>query len=237
MSSNTDILGSALMAFYYDDDQDKLMILADQMEIDEMPIAYYFRNFNIMPEIEKRALKRCAGKVLDVGAGGGSHALWLQSQNISVTALDISVGCIRVMKDRGVKSVINHDILDFKHQKFDTILLLMNGIGISKNLDRLNDFLTHLKTLLNENGQVLFDSADLQYLYTDEDGSMLLDLNGSYYGEMSFRFAYKGIKGPWFKWLYIDEFLMEEYSNKAGFNMEIIYRGDSFNYLARLTHS
>jgi len=235
MDQYNDILGRALSAFYFNGDRNNLWVLSDKMENDEMHVDYYFRDYNKMPEIEKQALKKCKGRVLDVGAGAGSHALWLQNQKVDVTALDISKGCIKVMKGRGIKQVIEMDLLAFKSDKFDTILLLMNGIGISKSIENLSGFLTHLKSLLNKNGQVLFDSADLKYLYTDDDGSMLIDLNGPYYGEMDFRFAYNNELGNWFKWLYIDEYLMKDYADKTGFDMEVLYRGESSNYLGRLT--
>jgi hypothetical protein len=54
---------------------------------------------------------------------------------------------------------------------------------------------------------------------------------------MNFRYSYKDETGPWFNWLYIDEYLMEEYSNRAGFEMEVLFRSESDNYLARLTLS
>ena len=235
MDWNDDIFGEALSAFYFDANLDKLWVLSDKMEKDEMPVAHYFRNFKSMPDIEKVALRKCKGKVLDVGAGGGSHALWLQDQKTDITTIDISKGCGRVLKDRGVKRVVQKDVLAFGGEKFDTILLMMNGIGLSGTLAKLPDFLKHLKELLAINGQVLFDSSDLQYLYTEDDGSMLIDLNGPYYGEMNFRFAYKNKKGPWFKWLYIDEVLMNEFAINAGFKMEVLYRGKSSEYLARLS--
>ena len=240
MDENKDILGAALKAFFFDKDRSKLWVLSEGMEKDEMPIEYFFRDFENMPEIEKIALQYCKGKVLDIGAGAGSHALWLQNQKLKVTVIDHSKGCIEVMKKRGVKEVVAKDVFDpifigFKESSFDTVLLLMNGIGISKSLAELPAFLNLLKDLLSENGQILFDSSDLKYLFLEDDGSLMIDLNGPYYGEMKFRYAYKNKKGPWFKWLYIDEQLMEDFAMKSQLKMEVLYRGDNSDYLARLT--
>jgi SAM-dependent methyltransferase len=237
MEQKSDILGDALLAFYKGDKQSKLWVLSDQSEIDEMPLSYYFKNFDKMPDLEKLALNNCIGKVLDVGAGAGSHSLWLQDQKVDVIALDCSMGSINVMKDRGVNQLIEIDFLLLNNEKFDTILMLRNGIGLSEELNQLPHFLAHVKNLLNKGGQVLLESTDLKYLYTDDDGSMLIDLNGPYYGEMNFRYSYKDETGPWFNWLYIDEYLMEEYANRAGFEMEVLFRSESDNYLARLTLS
>ena len=240
MKESKDIFGTALKSFFFDKDHSKLWVLSDQMEKDEMPVKYFFRDFNIMPEIEKIALQNCKGKILDIGAGSGSHALWLQSQKLDVTAIDHSSGCIEVMRKRGVKQAIEKDIFDpiaigLEEGKFDTVLLLMNGIGIAKSLDELPAFLNRLKDLLSENGQILFDSSDLKYLYLEDDGSLLIDLNGPYYGEMNFRYLYKDQKGSWFKWLYIDEQMMGDFAKKAQLKMEVLYRGDNSDYLARLT--
>jgi 2-polyprenyl-3-methyl-5-hydroxy-6-metoxy-1,4-benzoquinol methylase len=54
--------------------------------------------------IEQKALKLSKGKVLDIGAGAGSHSLYLQNErNLDVTALDISPKSIEVCKLRGIK--------------------------------------------------------------------------------------------------------------------------------------
>ena len=235
MNDNNDILGKALKSYYFENDKDKLWILSDIMEEDEMPITHYFRGIKSMSNIELIALKHCRGKVLDIGAGAGSHALELQKSGKDVTALDISEGCIEVMKSRGVKSVINSDILEFDNGRYDTILLLMNGIGLSGELSNLKNLLIKLKSLLNKGGQIIFDSSDISYLYKSEDGSIMIDLNADYYGELNYCFTYKGIKGNWFKWLYIDEDLMKNHSIEAGFEMEVLYRGENSDYLARLT--
>lgn len=235
MDENKDILGTALKSFFFDKDLSKLWVLSEGMEKDEMQIEYFFRDFKNLPEIEKIALKVSSGKVLDIGAGAGSHALWLQKQRLDVTAIDHSIGCSEIMKQRGIKQVVVKNIFEFTEGKFDTVLLLMNGIGIGKNLDELPALLNILRNLLTDNGQILFDSSDLKYLYLEDDGSLMIDLNGRYYGEMEFRYAYKNQKGPWFKWLYIDKELMTDYAKNAQLKMEVLYEGENSDYLARLT--
>jgi hypothetical protein len=139
------------------------------------------------------------------------------------------------MKQRGVKRVVEKNIFEFSEGEFDTVLLLMNGIGIGKNLDELPKFLNLLRNLLADHGQILFDSSDLKYLYLEDDGSLMIDLNGPYYGEMEFRYSYKNQKGPWFEWLYIDEELMADFAKKARLKMEVLFKGENSDYLARLT--
>lgn len=61
-----------------------------------------------------------------------------------------------------------------------------------------------MKRILRPGGCILMDSSDLRYLFEEEDGSIVIDLAGDYYGEIDFRMQYKSIKGDTFDWLYID---------------------------------
>jgi 2-polyprenyl-3-methyl-5-hydroxy-6-metoxy-1,4-benzoquinol methylase len=95
-----------------------------------------------MPELEQVALQESKGKVLDVGAGAGSHALWLQENGLEVTALDISEKLVRSYEKPGVwKRQLQADFWQIQpFGKFDTVLLLMNGIGLAGSLEQLPAF-------------------------------------------------------------------------------------------------
>lgn len=234
MNQKEDILGRALLDFQKKAEIGQLVISGKDLEEDEMDISYYFRNYENMPELEKIALKQCRGKVLDVGAGAGSHSLYLKEQGLEVSSLDISPGAVEVMKKRGLDDCLVSDVLSLKNKKYDTILLLMNGIGISASIENLPSFITKLVSLLNKNGQILFDSTDLRYLFTEEDGSMWIDINANYYGEMNYFYKYKGEISDDFNWLYIDVDTMKSITGKMGIEMEVLYNEDEFHYLARL---
>jgi len=49
----------------------------------------------------------------------------------------------------GIEKVILADIFKYDYEKYDTLLMLMNGIGITQNLTGLAKFLSHSKNLLN----------------------------------------------------------------------------------------
>ena len=194
-----------------------------------MPVDIFFRDEEDMPELEQLALNLCRGKVLDIGAGVGSHTLLLQKK-LDATALEISEIACRIMQQRGVKKVVHQDFFGYQEEKFDTLLLLMNGIGLCGDLQGLELFLQHARTLLNENGQVIFDSSDISYLY--EDGITRPD---NYYGEVQFQYQYKGLKGPWFKWLYIDFKTLSRKAKEQGWRAEKVYEDEHDQYLAVLT--
>lgn len=105
-----------------------------------MPVAHLFRSEQEMPQLEKRALELVRGKVLDIGAGAGCHALALKEKGFEVKAIDVSPLSCEVMKARGIEDVECINLFDPQLQgKFDTILLLMNGTGIAGKLCALAD--------------------------------------------------------------------------------------------------
>ncbi|MDX5442903.1 MAG: class I SAM-dependent methyltransferase, partial [Hymenobacteraceae bacterium] len=160
-----DAMGLALQAYMQGQHQAEIIVHSNIAEEDVIPVQYLFRTEDEMPAIEKQAREMCYGKVLDVGAGAGSHALALQNKSLQVTALDISAGAVEVMKQRGVKKAIRKNVFKYSGQQFDTILMLMNGIGVAGTLDGLDALLDHLKTLLRPGGQVLLDSSDILYMF------------------------------------------------------------------------
>ena len=211
-----------------------IVVNINKGEADDIPISYFFRAYENMPELEKKALDLCYGSILDIGAGSGSHSLFLQDNGADVTALDIKKGFVDIMKKRGVKRVIQSDIFDFKGHKFDTLLMMMNGIGFAENFDGLSVFLRSAKKMLNPGGQLILDSSDLMYLYEEEDGSYAINLNMEYYGEVLYQIEYMGIKGKPFNWLYIDFDNLSLIAEQSGFKSEKVFEDDHYNYLARL---
>jgi SAM-dependent methyltransferase len=225
----SDILGQALHGYHHQKAKTKLWIHNKYGPKEEMPIATYFREEDDMPDIEWLAVEQCRGKVLDIGGGAGSHALLLQEEDIEVVSIDISPLSVEVMKDRGVKNALVADIYTYNQGKYDTLLLLMNGIGLAGNIDSLKRLLTHFKTLMNEDAQLLFDSSDIAYLY---EGNFPAE---GYYGEIEYQYEYNKQKTDWFSWLYVDENTMQAIAEEMGFTMEVLIEDEHGQYLARLT--
>ena len=196
LSPNNDPMGAAIRDYQSKGKASRLRVLSSMFDEDEMPVAHLFRTFNQMPRLEQKALSMAKGRVLDIGAGAGCHALALQERGLEVKAIDISPLSCEVMKERGVKNAECVNLFNPQLQgKYDTLLLLMNGTGIAGKLNRLPMLLNRLKELLAEGGQILIDSSDLKYIYENEDGSMDIDLNAPYYGEVDYQMQYKNVKG------------------------------------------
>lgn len=235
LSPNNDPMGAAIRDYQSKGKASRLRVLSSMFDEDEMPVAHLFRTFNQMPRLEQKALSMAKGRVLDIGAGAGCHALVLQERGLEVKAIDISLLSCEVMKERGVKDAECVNLFNPQLQgKYDTLLLLMNGTGIAGKLNRLSMLLNRLKELLADGGQILIDSSDLKYIYENEDGSMDIDLNAPYYGEVDYQMQYKNVKGVPFDWLYTDPMLLASISKQCGLNCEIVEEGENYDFLARL---
>lgn len=236
MQNMNDPFGKAVLDFLMQQNAGKLEVLSEDFDADEIPVKYLFRSFKDMPDIEQTALRHCKGKVLDIGAGSGCHTLWLQKNGIDVTALEQSDFCVQAMQKQGINNILGQDFFAPLKEQFDTLLLLMNGTGIAGTLDNFPLFLSKLKELLSDGGQVLIDSSNLIYLFEEEeDGTATLPLNGKYYGELEYKFKYNNMLSDVFPWLFIDQDLFSAYAQKAGFDFEIVLEGANYDYLARLT--
>lgn len=228
-----DLFGRALLDYQNGKYTEDLITSTNISEEDELPLPYLFRDFKDMPKLEQKALHLCTGSVLDVGCGAGNHSLYLQRKGFNVKAIDISKGAIEVAKVRGVTNVEVKHILE-ETETFHTILLLMNGTGIFQKLSQVSKYLTHLKSLLKPNGQVLIDSSDIKYMYEDEDGGFWMDAHANYYGELDYYLSYKGEEETPMKWLYLDFDTLKLACETVGLTCELVMEGDHFDYLARL---
>jgi len=236
LPQNHDPMGSAILDYQNTGKAGRLRVLSSLFEEDEIPAEHLFRSEDQMPGIERTALSLAHGKVLDIGAGAGCHSLALQNKGLEVTAVDISPLSCQAMRERGIKDVRNLDILEDKiEEKFDTILMLMNGTGIAGAVEGLGPMLQKVSVLLADGGCILIDSSDLIYLYENEDGSVDIDLAGAYYGEIDYQMIYKRVKGEPFNWLYADYSLLGTEAEKVGLKCELVEDGEHYDYLAKIS--
>jgi len=225
-----DVLGDALHAYFIGNTRDKLMLHTSYGDLEEMPIDVFFREPGDFPELEHIALALCDGRTLDVGAGAGSHALYLQERGFDVTALELSPGACSVMCQRGIRNVLQHDFFDYRGERYDTLLFLMNGVGLAGTVAGLSTLLQHCRALLRKGGQLLFDSSDINYLYAD--GSV--ERPHAYQGEIRYQYEYKGVTGEPFNWLFIDQEMLARIARTEGWVVQVVFEDENDQYLARM---
>jgi len=229
-----DPLGNAVKDFYETGVASDILIESNIAEDDTIPSSYFFRTYTNMPYLEKLALSECTGKILDVGSTAGCHSLFLQDHGFDVTALEISDLCCEIMSKRGIIQVVACDLYSYSGNTFDTIIILMNGIGIAGRVKRLKHFFKQMHQILNPGGKIILDSSDIDYLYHEKDGRKLINLNSNYYGELIYRMQYKEIKGEPFEWLFIDYKTLACHARKNSFDASLLATGNHYDYLVVL---
>ncbi|MBI3085328.1 MAG: methyltransferase domain-containing protein [candidate division NC10 bacterium] len=231
--------GIALLDYFHGDASAQVVVHGDDGETEVVPISVFFRGPAEFSALEEAALDLCRGRVLDAGAGAGCHALALQEQDLPVCAIDIAAEAVEVMRKRGVKDARCADLFSFGDEPFDTILLMMNGIGVVGDLAGLDRFLGDVQQLLRPDGQILLDSYDPDWTEDIEGAAPPVAgvPAGRYPGEMCFQLEYKGRKGPPLAWLFVGSKILAERVGKAGWSCEVIWQEEEGHYLARLMHS
>lgn len=229
-----DPMGAAIHDYYHTGKAEVLRVFSSEFEEDEIPVEDLFREYDDMPLLEQVALDLAEGSVLDVGAGSGCHSIALKQMGKAAVAIDISALSVNVMKERGLDARLVDFYDESFAERFNTVIMLMNGTGIIGSLDNIPAFFKRLDDLLAPGGSVLIDSSDLRYLYEEEDGSLMIDLADDYYGQLDYQMQYKDIKGEPFDWLYLDFETLAFYAEENAFCAELVAEGENYDYLARL---
>ena len=231
--------GLAMLAFHGGDRGAELAVERDDGHRDRLPVHHFFRTSEEFLPLERIALDRCRGTILDVGAGSGLHALALQARGAEVTALDIAPEAVAIMRARGVRNAREGDVFAFDGGPYDTLLLLGHGIGMVEDLDGLDRFLAHARQMLTADGRVLVHSLDvrdtedpvhLAYHASNRDA-------GRYVGQTRLRFAFGEHVGPWCGWLHVDPETLGHHADVQGWAMEIVVQPGGGEYLAQLTRA
>jgi SAM-dependent methyltransferase len=225
--------GAALLDCFRGDTAAMLICHQDGAR-DDVPASFWLRE--TVDPLEELALTMCRGRVLDLGAGAGLHALPLQRRGLDVTAIDIAPECVTIMRERGVTNALVADLYTFDGGPFDTIISLCNGLDKVGRLANLPRFLERMRSLLAPGGQLLADSFDLR---VDADAARLAEITrkkvaGRYFGELDMQLEYKGRSGEPFTVLQVDYHTLSATAERNGWQCEKI-RSEGGHYLFRAT--
>lgn len=234
-----DVIGNALLD-YLNGNQSAKLILYNHMKINNMYIATgkdrirvadFYKEIDNLMEVDRQVLNQCYGKVLDIGAGAGSHSLILMKKGIDVYSLDISPGAVEVMKRRGLKKVYCNDIKKFKGTQFDTLAFFGNNHGLFGSIEELEVFFLNITDLLKPNGQILIASP---YIKIPISNYYIEYCNQ--YIELNMKLEYKGIVGKNFKWFMVEPGYLMSYFKKYKWTIETTYYYQEKTCLIRLTN-
>ena len=202
-------------------------------EDEALPVGFFFRREDAMLDFERYALDLCRGRVLDLGAGAGPHTLALQAQGRRVVAVEGSSGLAGLLKARGAASVVCADFRYWWRPGFDTVLMLMNGLGPVGTLPGLHCFLAHARRFLAPGGQLLVDGAEAARGAPRE--ATPWPPAGDYVGHAWIELSYAGLIGQPYRELYVDLETLARAAATAGWRCEVAFEGADGAYLVRLT--
>jgi SAM-dependent methyltransferase len=228
--------GRALLAYAEGDTEAAQIVRRDDGNETSLPVSLFFRTPDRFWPIERAALARCEGHVLDIGAGSGLHTLALQVHGLPVTAIDISPDAVAIMQRRGVRDARVGDIYGFTEGPFDTLLMLGHGIGMTETLAGLDRFLAHARLLTAARGRLLVTSLDVRRSDAPENVAYC-EANrraGRYVGEIRIQVEFAGQAGAYCGWLHVDPDTLTQHAAASGWTCEILHSEDSGDYLACL---
>ena len=227
--------GEALLAYHEGQSNAFFSIVRDDGFTQTVPVDLFFDTSHFSG-LENRALGLCFGEVLDVGAAAGRHSLELTHRGLATYSLDILPETRKILSERGVAHPITGDVLSWTERSFDTVLMLMNGIGLVGTPRQLDAFLLHAHRLLSPGGQILCDSIDVfatedpvHVLYRDKNRAA-----GLYPGQQRFTIQFEGNQGEPFEWLHLDFASLAEHCATAEWNCRLIDQESDGHYLARI---
>ena len=202
--------------------------VAYQIETEE-----YFTLDGSLATLDVIAIERCRGRVLDVGAAAGRHALALQDRGLEVVAIDLSPICTELCRSRGVRDARTFDVMRLDSEvplgRFDTILFGMQTIGLAGGVSSLQGLLERLRNCLRTGGEILVDSSALREAWEGNNSDPSAQA-----GEIVLSTRYRGWRGAPFAWLYLGARDLEQVARRAGFTSEILGEVETGEFLAAL---
>jgi hypothetical protein len=211
-------------------------LLRDDGYTQEVHPAEFITPIQEMTAIHRKALDRCRGKVLDVGAGARPHAIELQNRGLKICAIDKLPIAVLIMKSRGLLDVRQGDFLDLREDLFVIVLFSGNVIdlvgtqrGLTKLLHKFDNFVSTGVRIILESWDFRRSKARINQLYYSKAQD-----KPKYAGETYFRFCYREISSEFIPWLFIDPEEICSLASSSGLNCDLIASDESGEFLAEL---
>jgi len=206
--------------------------------INGVPAARYLAGPAEWYDWERRALDRCDGHVLDVGAGAGRVALALQDRGAQVTALDISPGTVEVAAQLGVRDTVCTTVDDHARsgRRYDTFAFFGNNLGLLESRQRAPVLLAALAAQARPGARIVAQGTD-PYGTTDPAHLAYHQHNrdrGRLPGQLRIRSRYEGLATPWFDYLLCSVEELDQLVHDSPWRIGTVDAADAPIYVAEL---
>lgn len=224
-----DAFGKALMG-YLSGDTSPYAVRRDDNHIQKGSLEVYFNDYPQWEDVEKEILTYVQGRVLDIGAGAGRHALYLQRQGFEVYAIDNSPLAVKVMKQREISNVYLMDLrhLDFPDNYFDSILMMFNGLGLAGTIEMTNKVLRVLYKISTPKAKIIATTIDpyktnkaAHLAYQERNRKV-----GKLAGQIIMKIEYKGEVGDWLSLLMLSPKELSDIIKDTGWSILKISKTD-----------
>lgn len=227
MQASNAIFGTAIKNYLEHGDQEPIKVFYEGFDEDIIEPAYLLREYSQWPYIEKLALERCFGEVLEIGSLHGVHAKHLKQKKLNIECCEIDPLAAKALSKEF--EVHEGDVFKLNFQKkYDCILILMNGLGLLESYKEAGTKIKQLLSLLNENGKIIADSSYLEFLDNEKEDYP--------YGEVPYHLEYKKLRSDKSKWLFLSLSDLRNLSEEHKFSFELLaYDEENHHYLVEIT--
>jgi SAM-dependent methyltransferase len=176
------------------------------IEAGRMGAATYFTAYAKWATHQKRAMRYVVGRVLDIGAGAGRCALYLQKKGHKVVAIDNSPLAVKTCRERGVKDarVLPIEAVSKTLGAFDTIIMFGNNFGLFGGPAKARRLLERFARITSPGARIIAETTDP--MQTNDlyhcSYHRFNRRRGRLPGQLRIRVRFKTIATPWFDyWL------------------------------------
>ncbi len=196
---------------------------------------YYLAEYKDWQVHERKAIRYAAGRILDIGCGGGRISLYLQRRGFDVLGIDTSQLAVNVCKSRGLRNARVMSITEVNSGlgTFSTILMIGNNFGLFGSPTRAKRLLRRFYKITSTNALIIAESVD-PYRTKEQfhlDYHRLNLRRGKMPGELKLRVRYKKYKTPWFDYLIVSKNEMKRILEETGWRIKRFINSENTVYI------